>query len=106
MSKSIQLSVFSANGTQSVDVSGYFTKVFGLWLSGTFGGGTVSIEGGDVDNVEPLQVLDPYTGAWAPLAMTAVGHYEFECCTERLDLVLAGATSPLIIPVLFVGPSR
>jgi len=106
MSTSIQFPLLSANGTQSVDVSGYFTKVFGLYSTGTYGGGTLTIEGGDVDNVEPLQVLDPYTGAWAPFALTVLGYYEFECCTERLDFVLSGATSPLVINVLFVGPAR
>lgn len=106
MSKGIVLGSFSADGEFVHQVDSYSASRYSLFLDGDFGGGAVTILGGDGTNFEAVMLTNPADGA----AHTAIsisansGFYTFNALCAFLKIVMAGSAGPTLAVTLFPEP--
>lgn len=106
MSKAINLGILTGNGTLTINLKSFFAYHWSVYTVGSDGGGSTAIEAGTVDDVVPVQIINPANGAHVPLVITQPGLYNFDVCCVRMDFVLTGATAPALNIFLFPEPRR
>ena len=104
MSKGISLGNLAADGSLTINVSGFSSTRFGLHSSGDDGGGILAIKGGDGTNNQVLFITDPADASHSGIIMTAPGLIVFDALCEQLEFVLGVSTNPDLDLVLFPQP--
>jgi len=101
MPAEIALGIYTVDEIISQSVEEFSGSRWGLLLSGSFGGGTLSIRGGVPTDAQAIQLTDLDDGTHTILSMTSVGLYLFTALCSYFEFELASSTAPSLTAILF-----
>jgi hypothetical protein len=103
MPKGIALGTLSGDGVLTHNVEGFSSDHYSVLLTGSFGGGTLAIKGGDGTTNEAINVTGPDSVSTA-IQMTLAGLYTFAALCKELEFDLSGSVGPSLAITLFPAP--
>ena len=106
MSKGIVLGTFSADGDLDISVEAFAASRYSVFVTGSFGGGTIAVLGGDGTAHQPVKITNPANATLHSSVeiSTIVGLYTFDALCSSLRFTLSGSTNPDLTLTLFPEP--